>query len=73
MSWGGRIPFAIFSLRRLGEAKVEDNPDLRVWWLPSMGLFPLSSLAPLAQKILEPGRPAVNGAKVFGVLLCITP
>jgi predicted dehydrogenase/nucleoside-diphosphate-sugar epimerase len=44
------------------------NPDLAVVWLPNFLLVPLSWLATLAQKILRPGKPAINVAKVFSVL-----
>lgn len=44
------------------------NPDLTVLWLPRMVLVPLSWCATLAQKILRPGKPAIDLAKVFGVL-----
>jgi predicted dehydrogenase/nucleoside-diphosphate-sugar epimerase len=42
------------------------NPDLWVLWLPWPLLVPLSSLAILMQKVLRPGRPAINLRKVFG-------
>jgi predicted dehydrogenase/nucleoside-diphosphate-sugar epimerase len=48
----------VASLRR-------DNPDLRVVWLPPFVLSPLSRVAVGLQKILRPGKPAVNVAKVF--------
>lgn len=41
------------------------NPDLRVVWLPMPVLLPLSWGALLLQKVLRPGRPAINVAKVF--------
>jgi len=44
------------------------NPDLTVLWLPTFVLIPLSWCATLAQKILRPGKPAINVAKVFSVL-----
>lgn len=44
------------------------NPDLTVLWLPQVILVPLSWFATLAQKILRPGRPTINLAKVFSVL-----
>ena len=44
------------------------NPDLTVLWLPRFVLVPLSWLATLAQKILRPGKPAIDIAKVFSVL-----
>jgi predicted dehydrogenase/nucleoside-diphosphate-sugar epimerase len=43
------------------------NPDLTVVWLPSVVLVPLSWAAILMQKILKPGKPAINAAKVFSV------
>ena len=51
-------------LNRLRQA----NPDLTVVWLPRMVLNPLSWLATLAQKVLRPGKPAIDVAKVFSVL-----
>ena len=44
------------------------NPDLTVLWLPTVVLVPLSWLATVLQKILRPGKPAINVAKVFSVL-----
>ena len=44
------------------------NPDLTVLWLPTFVLVPLSWLATALQKILRPGKPAINVAKVFSVL-----
>jgi nucleoside-diphosphate-sugar epimerase len=44
------------------------NPDLSLFWLPRFVLIPLSWLATLAQKVLRPGRPAIDVAKVFSVL-----
>jgi nucleoside-diphosphate-sugar epimerase len=44
------------------------NPDLVVVWLPSVLLVPLSWMAVLLQKLLRPGKPAINVAKVFSVL-----
>jgi predicted dehydrogenase/nucleoside-diphosphate-sugar epimerase len=43
----------------------QTNPDLRVIWLPTVVLIPLSWGATLLQKILRPGKPAINVAKVF--------
>jgi predicted dehydrogenase/nucleoside-diphosphate-sugar epimerase len=43
------------------------NPDLSVIWLPTAILVPLSWLASLAQKVLRPGKPAIDVAKVFAV------
>lgn len=44
------------------------NPDLTVIWLPRFVLIPLSWTAMLAQKLLRPGKPPINIAKVFSVL-----
>ncbi len=41
------------------------NPDLTVVWLPRLVLVPLSVAAIALQKLLRPGRPAMNVAKVF--------
>ena len=41
------------------------NPDLAVIWLPRIALVPLAWAAIAAQKVLRPGKPAVNVAKVF--------
>jgi nucleoside-diphosphate-sugar epimerase len=41
------------------------NPDLRVIWLPTLVLHPLSWAAIALQKLLRPGKPAINVAKVF--------
>jgi predicted dehydrogenase/nucleoside-diphosphate-sugar epimerase len=41
------------------------NPDVSVIWLPTVLLIPLSWLAVLAQKILRPGKPAMNIAQAF--------
>ncbi len=43
------------------------NPGLWVVWLPPPVLRPLSWVALLAQKVLRPGCPAINVAKVFAV------
>jgi predicted dehydrogenase/nucleoside-diphosphate-sugar epimerase len=43
------------------------NPDLSVIWLPPPVLLPLSWAATLVQKLLKPGRPAMNVAKIFSV------
>lgn len=43
------------------------NPDLRVVWLPTLILHPLSWFAIALQKVLRPGKPAINVAKVFSV------
>ncbi|MFO0773266.1 MAG: Gfo/Idh/MocA family oxidoreductase [Nitrospiraceae bacterium] len=45
-----------------------NNPDLTVAWLPRFVLIPLSWVATLAQKVLKPGKPAIDVAKVFSVL-----
>jgi predicted dehydrogenase/nucleoside-diphosphate-sugar epimerase len=44
------------------------NPDLTVLRLPTFVLVPLSWLATVLQRLLRPGKPAVNVAKVFSVL-----
>jgi nucleoside-diphosphate-sugar epimerase len=44
------------------------NPDLTILWLPTTALIPLSWLANLLQKVLRPGKPVTNVAKVFSVL-----
>ncbi|MDE3051828.1 MAG: hypothetical protein KGJ48_18245, partial [Nitrospirota bacterium] len=44
------------------------NPDLTVIWLPTFVLVPLSWVATVLQKVLRPGKPAINVAKVFSVL-----
>ena len=44
-----------------------NNPDLSVVWLPRPVLVPLSWIALLVQRILRPGKPAVNLARVFAV------
>lgn len=41
------------------------NPDLTVVWLPTFVLVPLSWAAIALQKLLRPGKPAINVAKVF--------
>jgi predicted dehydrogenase/nucleoside-diphosphate-sugar epimerase len=43
------------------------NPDLKVIWLPTFVLVPLSWGALLLQKVRKPGRPAIDVAKVFSV------
>jgi predicted dehydrogenase/nucleoside-diphosphate-sugar epimerase len=48
-------------LRRLRQT----NPDVRVIWLPTPVLLPLSGLATLLQKLLRPGRPAISLRRVF--------
>ncbi|MCC2640016.1 MAG: uncharacterized protein K0S45_429 [Nitrospira sp.] len=54
--------------RELLDRLRRSNPDLTVIWLPRMALVPLSLLATLGQKVLRPGKPAVDVAKVFSVL-----
>jgi len=54
--------------RELLDRLRQANPDLTVVWLPRMMLLPLSGLATLAQKVLRPGKPAIDVAKVFSVL-----
>ena len=44
-----------------------DNPDLKVVWLPTVLLAPLSWLAIAVQWALRPGRRPINVAKVFAV------
>jgi len=44
----------------------KQNPGLWVVWLPRFLLIPLSWFASLAQKVLRPGKPAINVAEVFG-------
>lgn len=41
------------------------NPDLTVIWLPTVVLVSLSWFATALQKMLRPGKPAINVAKVF--------
>ncbi len=41
------------------------NPGLTVVWLPTIVLIPLSWFALLLQKVLRPGKPATNVAKIF--------
>lgn len=41
------------------------NPDLKVIWLPTAVLHPLSWAALAVQKVLRPKSPAVNVARVF--------
>ncbi|MCE3222713.1 MAG: uncharacterized protein K0S58_893 [Nitrospira sp.] len=53
--------------RELLDRLRQANPDLTVVWLPRMVLIPLSWLATLAQKVLRPGKPAIDVAKVFSV------
>jgi len=43
------------------------NPDLTVIWLPTVLLMPLSWFAIGLQKLLRPGRPVIDVAKVFSV------
>jgi predicted dehydrogenase/nucleoside-diphosphate-sugar epimerase len=51
--------------RRLIRQLRDSNPGLRVVWLPRGILWPLSWMAIGIQKILRPGSPAVDVAKVF--------
>jgi len=53
--------------RDLLNALRRTNPDLKVVWLPMFVLVPLSWAAILLQKVLKPGRPALDVAKVFSV------
>ncbi len=53
--------------RALLERLRQGNPDLSVVWLPWPVLIPLSWTAILLQKLLRPGRPAMNVASVFAV------
>ncbi|MDF0643651.1 MAG: Gfo/Idh/MocA family oxidoreductase [Nitrospira sp.] len=46
----------------------KNNPDLTVLWLPTVLLVPLSWCVTLLQKMLRPGQPPINVAKVFRVL-----
>ncbi len=48
-------------VRRLRKA----NPGISVVWLPTVVLLPLSWFALLLQKVLRPGKPAINVAKIF--------
>jgi predicted dehydrogenase/nucleoside-diphosphate-sugar epimerase len=54
--------------RELLERLRQSNPDLTVFWLPRFLLIPISWFALLVQKLLRPGKPSVNVAKVFSVL-----
>jgi len=54
--------------RELLDCLRKANPDLTVLWLPTFLLVPVSWVAVLAQKVLRPGKPAINVAKVFSVL-----
>ena len=51
--------------RELLEHLRKANPDLSVIWLPTVVLVPLSWAATFAQKVLRPGKPPINVAKVF--------
>ena len=51
--------------RQLVAALRDSNPDLTVVWLPPPLLLPLSWVAIALQKVMRPGKPAVNAAKVF--------
>jgi predicted dehydrogenase/nucleoside-diphosphate-sugar epimerase len=48
------------------------NPDLTVMWLPMSVLVPLSWLLSVAQKVLRPGKPPLNVARVFARQRCDT-
>jgi hypothetical protein len=54
--------------RELLDRLRQANPDLSLVWLPRFVLVPLSWVATLAQKVLRPGKPAIDVAKVFSVL-----
>jgi lipopolysaccharide/colanic/teichoic acid biosynthesis glycosyltransferase/predicted dehydrogenase/nucleoside-diphosphate-sugar epimerase len=41
------------------------NPDVTVMWLPTVLLVALSWVASIAQKLIRPGKPALNVAKAF--------
>ncbi len=58
---------ALPTKRSLVAALRKNNPDLSVIWLPMLLVHPLSWGALLLQKILRPGKPAINVAKVFSV------
>jgi hypothetical protein len=51
--------------RELVSQLTRSNPDLTVIWLPTVLLIPLSWAALGAQKLLRPGKPPINVAKVF--------
>ncbi len=53
--------------RQLLDRLRQRNPDISVVWLWPPVLIPLSWGAMLLQKVLRPGRPAINVAKVFSV------
>ena len=54
--------------RELLDQLWKTNPDVTVIWLPTVVLIPLSWLTTVLQKMLRPGKPAINVAKVFSVL-----
>lgn len=54
--------------RELLDRLRQANPDLSLFWLPRFVLVPVSWMATLAQKVLRPGKPAIDVAKVFSVL-----
>ncbi|TKB63212.1 MAG: NAD(P)-dependent oxidoreductase [Nitrospira sp.] len=56
------------SKRELLDRLRKANPDITVIWLPTFVLVPLSWLATVLQKVLRPGKPAINMAKVFSIL-----
>ena len=43
----------------------QTSPEVSVVWLPRVLLYPLSWTATLAQKVLRPGKPAMNVASAF--------
>ncbi|MBA3561005.1 MAG: Gfo/Idh/MocA family oxidoreductase, partial [Gemmatimonadaceae bacterium] len=51
--------------RQLVSRLRRSNPDLTVVWLPTFAVVPLSWMAMLLQKLLRPGKPAMNVAKIF--------
>ena len=53
--------------RELLDRLKERNPDISIVWLWPPVLHPLSWFAIGLQKVLKPGRPAINVAKVFSV------
>jgi hypothetical protein len=59
------LPPELPSRRELVDRLRRTNPDLRVIWLPRLALHPLSWVARGAQRLLRPGKPAIDVAKVF--------
>jgi len=53
------------SKRSLVDRLKARNPDLRVIWMPRPVLHPLSWLGLGLQRVLRPGRPPINVARVF--------